>query len=633
MGVQVHRQVELRAQRGDQGAGRGRAQQPGHVLDRQHVRAGVDDPRRELQVVVERVELLVRVRQVAGVAERHLGDGAPGRADRLDRRPHLLDVVERVEDPEHVDAGGRGLLDERGGDLGRVRRVADGVAPAQQHLEAHVGRRLPQRRQPLPRVLGQEAQRHVVRRAAPRLDRPELRGQPGHVAGDREQVVGADPGGEQALVGVAERRVGDRDPLLLAQCRREPLGPEPEQLLARAVGCRHGEVELRQLERRVEPGRRRAVRLVDRHVGEVGQQLGAAVRAGPGGQQLRVVLDERGGEPSRPDEVRVVEDRLQERDVRGDAADPELRDRTPGPVDGLVEGPAATGQLGQHRVEVRGDLGAGVRRTAVEADARPAGGAVRRDLARVGPEAVGGVLGGDPALQRRAAELDGVLGEAEVGQRLAGRDPDLRLHQVDVGDLLGHGVLDLDAGVHLDEDVVPVRVQQELHGARVAVADLLREADRVGAHPVAQLGRQVRGRGDLDDLLVPPLHRAVALEQVDHVALAVGEDLHLDVPRLDDRLLDEHGRVAERGVALAHAGLDRLAQVPGVVDPAHAAATAAGDRLHEQRVAHPLARPRSARRRRWTGPRSPASGRRRPWRRRSPAPCCRSGSARRRSGR
>ena len=288
-------------------------------------------------------------------------------------------------------------------------------------------------------------------------------------------------------------------------------------------------------------------------------------------------------------EVRVVEDRLQERDVRGDAADPELRDRAPGPVDGLLEGPAATGQLGQHRVEVRGDLGAGVRRTAVEADARPAGGAVRRDLARVGPEAVGGVLGGDPALQRRAAELDGVLGEAEVGQRLAGRDPDLRLHQVDVGDLLGHGVLDLDAGVHLDEDVVPVRVEQELHGARVAVADLLREADRVGAHPVAQLGRQVRGRGDLDDLLVPPLHRAVALEQVDHVALAVGEDLHLDVPRLDDRLLDEHGRVAERGVALAHAGLDRLAQVPGVVDPAHAAAAATGDRLHEQRVAHPLA--------------------------------------------
>ena len=113
VGVQVHRQVEPLAQRGDQGPRGRRAQQPGHVLDRQHVRAGVDDPLGQPQVVVERVELLARVGQVAGVAERDLGDGGAGLAHRLDRRPHLLDVVERVEDPEHVDAGRGRLLDER----------------------------------------------------------------------------------------------------------------------------------------------------------------------------------------------------------------------------------------------------------------------------------------------------------------------------------------------------------------------------------------------------------------------------------------------------------------------------------------------------------------------------------------
>ena len=133
-----------------------------------------------------------------------------------------------------------------------------------------------------------------------------------------------------------------------------------------------------------------------------------------------------------------------------------------------------------------------------------------------------------------------------------------------------------------------LRVEQELDGARVAVADLAREPHGVGAHPVAQLGRQVRRRRDLDHLLVPPLDRAVTLEEVDHVALGVGEDLHLDVPRLRDRLLDEHGRVAEGALALAHADLDRLAQVGRVVHPAHAAAATAGDRLHEQRVAELL---------------------------------------------
>src|SRR6202030_90797 len=98
-------------------------------------------------------------------------------------------------------------------------------------------------------------------------------------------------------------------------------------------------------------------------------------------------------------------------------------------------------------------------------------------------------------------------------QRLARGDAKLRLHQVDVGDLLGHGVLDLDARVHLDEDVVARRVDQELDRARVDVADLAREPYRVGADPRAQL-RVEAGRGrDLDDLLVAPLHRAVALGQ------------------------------------------------------------------------------------------------------------------------
>ena len=228
----------------DQGPRRGRAQQPGHVLDRQHVRAGVDDPLGQPQVVVERVERLARVGQVAGVAERDLGDRRPGAAHRLDRRPHLLDVVERVEDPEHVDAGGRGLLDERVGDLGRVRRVADRVAAAQQHLQADVRHRLPQRGEPLPRVLGQEPQRHVVRRPAPRLERPQLGRQPGHVAGDREQVAGAHPGREQRLVGVAEGRVGDARPASArAAPARTPPGRAASSCLAGAVGRGHREVE------------------------------------------------------------------------------------------------------------------------------------------------------------------------------------------------------------------------------------------------------------------------------------------------------------------------------------------------------------------------------------------------------
>ena len=52
-----------------------------------------------------------------------------------------------------------------------------------------------------------------------------------------------------------------------------------------------------------------------------------------------------------------------------------------------------------------------------------------------------------------------------------------------------------------------------------------------------------RGRRRLlDQLLVASLHRAVALAEVDRVAVAVGEDLDLDVPRLDDRALEDARR-------------------------------------------------------------------------------------------
>ena len=410
------------------------------------------------QVVVERVELLVRRgRQVAGVAERDLRDRRAGRPDRVDRGPHLLDVVERVEDPEDVDAGGGRLVHEGVGDLRRVRRVADRVAAAQQHLQADVRHRLPQRGEPLPRVLGQEAQRHVVRRPAPRLEAPQLRRHARDVAGDdRQQVAGAHPGREQRLVRVAERRVGDRDGLLLAQGAREPVGARSEQRLAGAVRGGDQQVDVRQLADRVDGDRGLAVRLVDGDVGEVGEQLGAAVGRRASGEQLRVLLDEGRRDVTGP-EVRVVENRLQERDVGG--RHPRIRNSATArrALDGRREVAAAAGELGQHRVEVRADLGAGVRRAAVEPDARAAGRAVGRDLAGVGAEAVRGVLGGDPALQRGAAQHDGVLGEAEVGQGLAGRDAHLGLHEVDVGDLLGDRVLDLDARVHLDEDVVAVR--------------------------------------------------------------------------------------------------------------------------------------------------------------------------------
>ena len=113
------------------------------------------------------------------------------------------------------------------------------------------------------------------------------------------------------------------------------------------------------------------------------------------------------------------------------------------------------------------------------------------------------------------AELDVVLGER---QRLARGDPDLLGHEVDARHHLGDGVLDLEAGVHLEEEELAV-LEEELDGAGVVVAARLGDLDGRLAHGLADLGGERRRRALLDQLLVAALGRAVALADPHAVAV------------------------------------------------------------------------------------------------------------------
>ena len=100
---------------------------------------------------------------------------------------------------------------------------------------------------------------------------------------------------------------------------------------------------------------------------------------------------------------------------------------------------------------------------------------VVRDPAGRGHEGFG-ILGIDAALDGVAVEGDVVLRE---GERRAGGDADLLAHQIDAGDHLGHRMLDLQAGVHLDEIELAV-LEQELDRAGAAIAE---PAHGVGGEP------------------------------------------------------------------------------------------------------------------------------------------------------
>lgn len=220
-----------------------------------------------------------------------------------------------------------------------------------------------------------------------------------------------------------------------------------------------------------------------------------------------------------------------------------------------------------------GDDGTSETVATIQTDAVTTSAAVDLDPTGVRLEVLTRVLGGDTALNSKTPSGDAVLGEAELGERGAGGDLDLGGDDVDARDLLGDGVLDLDAGVDLDEVVPVLLVDEELCGAGVAVADRLGEPHGVVEHGVADLGGQVLGRGDLDDLLVPPLDGAVTLVQVDDVAMVVTEQLHLDVLGLVQEALDEDCAVAEGGLCLGRGALEVLLQRFLVADHTHATTT------------------------------------------------------------
>ena len=87
----------------------------------------------------------------------------------------------------------------------------------------------------------------------------------------------------------------------------------------------------------------------------------------------------------------------------------------------------------------------------------------------------------------------------------------------------------------------------------------LRGVDDDAAHLAAHLLGQRRRRRLLDQLLVPALDRALALAEVDDVAVVIAEDLELDVARRLDVLLDVDVADAERRLGLALRGLAALA--------------------------------------------------------------------------
>ncbi len=164
---------------------------------------------------------------------------------------------------------------------------------------------------------------------------------------------------------------------------------------------------------------------------------------------------------------------------------------------------------------------------------------------------------------------------------------DLQGHEVDTGHGLRHRVLDLEAGVHLEE-VRLARVEvgiadEELDRPGPDVADRLRggQGGRVQRRP--HLVADARRWRLFDDLLVATLDGAVAIAQHPDRAVGVGEDLDLDVASRRQIGLDEHRTVTERRSCFGRRGSELASQLPSLGHDPHSASATTGRCLDQQR--------------------------------------------------
>ena len=169
------------------------------------------------------------------------------------------------------------------------------------------------------------------------------------------------------------------------------------------------------------------------------------------------------------------------------------------------------------------------------------GQAEMREAADRGQKAFLGILGIQTRFDRMAIDLQFGLTR---GQGLPGRDAQLPFDQIMARDHFGDRVLDLQPRVHFHEKEC-ISFGDELDRAGTHIADRLGRGDRRLAHRAAPLGRHAGRRRFFEYFLMAALHRAIALEQIDAIALGIGEDLHLDMARPAQIFLDQHPVVAE----------------------------------------------------------------------------------------
>jgi hypothetical protein len=145
------------------------------------------------------------------------------------------------------------------------------------------------------------------------------------------------------------------------------------------------------------------------------------------------------------------------------------------------------------------------------------------------------------------------------------------------------GVFDLNTGVNLDKVVAVLLVDQEFCGSCVLVSDMLGQLDSVVQNSISDRGSKRLCGGNLNDLLVTTLDRAITLKEMNDVSGAISQQLNLNVAGLVQETLDENGAVTESLLGLGSSTLESLCEVSLTANYTHTTSTTSHSCLDNNR--------------------------------------------------
>ena len=280
----------------------------------------------------------------------------------------------------------------------------------------------------------------------------------------------------------------------------------------------------------------------------------------------------------------MPENRNQQGDVGLHSVNDRVLERRGQPVRGRRRGLSPGDDLGEQGIETRRN-GSAFDHSGVHPDVFSLRLAVAAEPPGTRGERVPGRFGEDPRLDRRSPGRErpkrlgpGYGRRQGIGPNASG-ERQLRIHQVHPVHLLGHRVLDLQPGVHFQEEEAPVPIQEELHRPRTPVAASGHQPERRLPHPRAEILRDSESGRPLHELLPAALDRTLPLAQMDPAAPSVAEDLNLDVPRPVEPAFEKHPAIAEGRVGFGGRRRQGAGQILRAADDADPDAPTAGRRL------------------------------------------------------